>query len=184
MMLRDASIGDRLLVSENNYSPVLTFFVHQQQGPSIDYLRVSTTESTLEITPSHLILMRRRDDTSPPKYLRAARLRPSDRIFSIQSGSNGTMQETEVIRIEQNIRRTDAFGPLTEAGTLVVDDMLVSCYAQYEHHSLIHLAMFPFRLWKTIKNQAVSSYDQTELHPYIHFWLNVSRFLDLLIHTI
>ena len=33
------------------------------------------------------------------------------------------------------LKRTDAFAPLTESGTLVVDDITVFCYAQYELHS-------------------------------------------------
>jgi hypothetical protein len=128
--------------------------------------------------------MQHRDNTSSPRYLRAARLRSGDSIFLIQFGSNGTLKNTEVIRTDRNLKRTDAFAPLTETGTLVVDDILVSCYAQYEYHSLIHLILLPFRLREKIKHQVVNSYQQEGLHPYIYFWLNASRFLDLPIHTL
>ncbi len=63
------------------------------------------------------------------------------------------------------MKRTDAYVPLTESGTLVVGDMVVSCYAQYEHHPLIHLIMLPFRLLNTIKNQVTDSYQQNDSKP-------------------
>jgi hypothetical protein len=63
------------------------------------------------------------------------------------------------------VKRTDAYVPLTESGTLVVGDMVVSCYAQYEHHPLIHLIMLPFRLLNTIKNQVTDSYQQNDSKP-------------------
>ena len=186
-MMRDVRIGDRLLDAHGTYSPVLTFLLHEQQRPAINYLQISTNHSTLEITPSHLILMRHQGDTTPPRYLRAARLRPSDNIFSVRSHSNESIEETQVIEVIRNVERNDAYAPLTESGTLVVDDMVVSCYAQYEHHSLIHAAMFPFRMYNKIKYHTLhlDSYTQTNgLHAYVQLWLHASRFLDLLIHTV
>lgn len=169
----------KFIDSENKYSRIWTFLVHQQQGPLIVYLRIVTDESTLETTPSHLILMRRQGDKNPLRYLQATRLRPGNSLFSIQFNSNSSMKEINVIRIDRNVKRTDAYAPLTESGTLVIDGIVVSCYAQYEYHSLIHLFMFPIRLWKTI-----NSYQRTDFHPYINFWLGTSHYLDLLIHTI
>ena len=185
-MMRDVRPGvDRLLGAEGIYSPVLTFLVHQQHGPAIDYLQISTTESTLEITSSHLILMRSQGDTDTPRYLQAARLRPGDSIFSLRSDSNATTEEAQVIKMIRKVKRNDAYAPLTESGTLVVDGMIVSCYAQYEHHSLIHAVMYPFRMYNKIKQFFIGSYTQTNgLHAYVELWLNVSRFLDLLIHTV
>lgn len=183
-MLRDARIGDRFLDAENKYSPLLPFFVHQQQGPLIEYLQIITDESTLEVTPSHLIFIRLQGDTNSPRYLQATRLRPGDSVFSIQSDSNDTMKEIKVIRVQRNVKRTDAFAPMIGLGTLVVNNMIVSSYAQYEYHSLIHLFMFPLRLWETIKHQTINVYPTNELHPYINFWLHASRFLDLFIHNI
>ena len=83
VMMKDLQIGERILDADDNYSPVLMFFVHQKQGLTVEYLQISTNKSTLEITPTHLILMRHHHESNPPKYLQAQRLRVGDSIFSI-----------------------------------------------------------------------------------------------------
>jgi hypothetical protein len=181
IMMRDVRIGDRLLISDLTYSPVLTFLVRQQDGPMINYLQVFTNKSTLEITPSHLILMRRQNDLSPPSYLQAAKLRPGDSVFISDIDSNGEIKEVKVIEIHGPIKLSDAYAPLTMDGTLVVNDMLVSCYAEYEYQSLAHLFMFPFRFWYSITH---SSHQLQSLHRYIKFWINAGRFIHFLSHTI
>lgn len=180
-MMKDLQIGERILDADGNYSPVLMFFVHQKQGLIVEYLQISTDESTLEITPTHLLLMRHQDESNPPRYLQAQRLRVGDSIFSI----NETMKEMKVIEIIRNIKRNDAFAPLTESGTLVVDNTIASCYAQYESHWLIHWILFPLRWWYSIKQQTmINSFEHIELHPYINFFLSSSHYLDVLIHTV
>ena len=180
-MMHDVRVGDRLLDADGAYSAVLTFLVYQQHRPATNYLQISTNESTLEMTPSHLILMRRQGDTNPPRYLQANRLRLGDHIFSLSS-SNERMREIVMIH---ETKRNDAYAPLTESGTLVVDELIVSCYAQYEHHSLIHAFMFPFRMWHKIKSHSLGFHEPSnDLHAYVRLWLSVSGFLDLLIHNV
>ena len=83
VMMKDLQIGERILNADDNYSPVLMFFVHQKQGLTVEYLQISINKSTLEITSTHLILMRRHHESNPPKYLQAQRLHVGDSIFSI-----------------------------------------------------------------------------------------------------
>lgn len=185
LLMSDVRIGDLLLVADGTYSPVWTFLVHQQQGSFIDYLRISTNRSTLQITRSHLILMHRQGHTGPPRYLQASRLRPGDHIFLLRADAKETRQETEVVEVIDTVKRSDAYAPLTEAGTLVVDDVIVSCYGAYEHHSLIHAAMQPFRMWNKMKSYLVVSDEwKNDVGGYVEGWLGVSRYLDLAIHTV
>ena len=151
----------------------------------MNYLRVSTSESTLEITPSHLLLMRRRgDESNLPRYLRASRLRPGDHIFSIERQFNGTMKPVQVIQVEHHVRRTDAFAPVTAEGTLIVDGIHVSCYANYEYHSLIHLVLLPYRLWYTVTSQILNLKWDGGLHSYTLFWMKAVRYLHPFIQTL
>jgi hypothetical protein len=179
-MMRDVRVGDRLLVSESTYSPVLAFLVRRQEGPMVDYLQIFTEESTLEITPTHLILMRRKSDPNPPHYLQAAKLNPGDSVFISDDDPAGKIKEVQVIRIHGPIKLTDAYAPLTMEGTLIINDMLVSCYAEYEYQSFVHFFMFPIRFWYSIIHY---SHQYQNLHPYIEFWLNAGRFIHLLSHA-
>ena len=83
IMMKDVRVGDHLLDAYGEFSEVLTFLDHRPDAPDTDYLQISTTESTLEITPTHLLLMRHHHDSNAPKYLQAQRLRVGDSIFSI-----------------------------------------------------------------------------------------------------
>jgi hypothetical protein len=181
IMMRDVQIGDHVLVAESTYSPVLAFLIRREDGPMVDYLQIFTEASTLEITPTHLLLMRRQNDPNPPNYLQAAKLLPGDTVFISDKDSNGKIEEVKVTRIQGPIQLTDAYAPLTMEGTLIVNDMLVSCYAEYEYQSLVHFFMFPIRFWNSMIN---NSYEFQNLHPYIQFWLNAGRFINFLSHTI
>lgn len=174
IMMRDVRVGDRLLVAESTYSPVLAFLVRRQNALPIDYLQIFTDGSTLEITPTHLILMRRQNDPNPPHYLQAAKLSPGDSVFISDGDTAGKIKEVKVIRIHGPIKLTDAYAPLTMEGTLIVNDMLVSCYAEYEHQSFVHFLMFPIRFWYSVIHY---SHQFQNLHPYIQFWLNAGRFI-------
>ncbi len=181
IMMRDVRIGDRLLVGQSTYSPVVAFLVRRPDGPRINYLQIVTAESTLEITPTHLILMRRQNNSNPPDYRQTAKLSPGDSIFMIDSDSGGTIKEVQVLRSHGPIQLTDAYAPLTMEGTLIVNNILASCYAEYEHQAFVHFFMFPIRLWYSFIHY--SSQFQN-LHPYIQFCLSTSRFLHFLAHTI
>ena len=50
------------------------------------------------------------------------------------------------IRKISKVIRKGAFAPLTEKGSLIVDDVLVSCYAKIEDEKIAHAAFAPFRL--------------------------------------
>lgn len=179
--MRDVRIGDELLVGESTYSPVIAFLIRQEAGPMINYLRIFTKDSTLEMTPSHLILMHRQNDLNPPNYLQAAKLRPGDSIFLAKNDAHGKLEPIQVIRIESSIQSTEAYAPLTMEGTLIVDNVLVSCYGEYEHQSLVHFVMFPLRFWYAIQSYA---YEFSTLHPYIQFWLDTSQWIHFVSYNI
>lgn len=167
IMMRDVRIGDRLLTAESTYSPVVAFLDRKESGATVNYLRILTDHSVLEITPTHWVLMRRENDFDLPTYIQSFKLRPGDSVFVLDNNSSGTIKEMRVIRIDGSIKLSDAYAPLTMAGTLIVDDILVSCYAEYEYHSLIHLIMLPFRLWYSVINY---SYETQTFTPTLDSW--------------
>lgn len=180
-MMRDVRVGDRILVAESTYSPVLAFLLRREDGPMVHYLQIFTEESTIEITPTHLILVRQENDANPPSYIQAARVKPGDSVFISDDDLTGKIKEVKVVGIHGPIQSMDAYAPLTMEGTLIVNDMLVSCYAGYEHQSFVHFFMFPIRLWYSIIHY---SHQYQELHPYVEFWLKAGQFIHSLSGTI
>merc|ERR1712203_666300 len=45
---------------------------------------------------------------------------------------------------------TGVYAPLTSSGTVLVDDLLASCYADVGSHHLTHMAALPFRTFPQI----------------------------------
>ena len=52
--------------------------------------------------------------------------------------------QDEVVSTDTETRK-GMYSPVTAHGTIIVEDILASCYSDYESHSLLHLAFAPFR---------------------------------------
>ena len=66
-----------------------------------------------------------------------------DQIIHTAAGKDAHLHQIKKI---SKVIRKGAFAPLTEKGSLVVDDVLVSCYAKVEDEKIAHTAFALFRL--------------------------------------
>ena len=57
---------------------------------------------------------------------------------------NDSLKSGVVVNVEQ-MAIEGLYSPLTFQGNIVVDDVLASCYSEFESHELQHLAFSPFR---------------------------------------
>ena len=76
---------------------------------------------------------------APPTMKFASTVRVGDHLVS--AGSNLTRVRSVVPRLTAGV-----YSPLIATGTLLVDDLLASCYADWSSHDLAHLATLPYRL--------------------------------------
>lgn len=60
-------------------------------------------------------------------------------------GRDGTLQATRINSIDVKLQRGYAT-PITQHGTLIVNNVSSSCYSSIHRHSLGHMAMTPLRL--------------------------------------
>lgn len=86
-------------------------------------------------------------DTVPPH---TSHLQP---VFAghLQTGSyvivntSGSVGRARVVRVRWSRDSHGVYAPITERGTIVVDDVAVSCYAQFSSHATAHASMTPLR---------------------------------------
>ena len=76
---------------------------------------------------------------APPTMKFASTVRVGDHLVSGRSGP------TKVTSVTSRLE-TGVYSPLVATGTLLVDDLLASCYADWSSHDLAHLATLPYRL--------------------------------------
>jgi len=79
--------------------------------------------------------------------------------------SGGTVSGARVARLSWSRDTAGVYAPITERGTIVVDDVIVSCYAQFSSHSAAHLAMAPLRYF-------------FHVDEFIGRWISSSLFAD------
>jgi hypothetical protein len=103
------------------------------------------SDKILRVSTTHLIPI------SNGEYKHAKRLASNDTILAYDHQINRQIEEKiKTILIEP----VDGYvAPLTMHGTILVNDILTSCYAVVESHALGHSVMAPVRLWYKASNK-------------------------------
>lgn len=146
------SIGDRVLTSTATgafrYEPVIAF-LHRIENVTALVHSVETEDGQkLTVTPDHLVYASE-DRTSGLQDVRplfAGHLRPNESFVYVRSNDSSAgvvLSRVTKVTVGQSI---GLFAPLTESGTIVVDDTLTSCYALVDSHVIAHLSMTPLRV--------------------------------------
>lgn len=169
-------IGDEVLArnSQNNleYSKVLMFLDLDAYASKLYYYIKTETDAVIAITESHLIYVADSPNAVPDvefaAYVKEGMyvLVPEQTVLSrtgddlitndIEQAVNstehkpikddGSFRPVRVVEIKSEMR-VSAYAPLTNAGTMIVDGVLVSCYAHIINQSLAHLGFLPVRVF-------------------------------------
>lgn len=130
------------------FSEVLLFLdydPHQKR----EFLHITLSSGrTLTVTPSHLLVSGGRTKNRT-EVVYAEKLQIGDSLFFVSGGNRLT--EDEIVQLKP-IWKTGVFAPLTSVGTLVVNDVLASCYATIDSQRLAHWAFSPVRLAFNVKD--------------------------------
>jgi len=104
------------------------------------YKRIRTKNAAIELSDRHLI--HRRHDG----FVWAEKLNKGDEILVLSSKHANKTYWEEIIDIDQ-IEKQGLMAPLTEEGTIIVNNVHTSCYAIVKSHTLAHLALSPYRIY-------------------------------------
>ncbi|KAG5892316.1 hypothetical protein JTB14_023496 [Gonioctena quinquepunctata] len=167
--LAELRIGEKILAQDTStnrllFSEVIAFLDYDPSQKR-EFLTITLSSGrTLIVTPTHLVL------TGTSKKYRtvyAENIKVGDKM--LVSVSNKTLEEDSVVKIGA-ILRTGTYAPLTKAGTLVVNDVVASCYATVDSQSMAHWAFLPVRLGWNFKH-GLSRLWRVVTHPSV-LWSN------------
>ncbi|KAL7374319.1 hypothetical protein ABVT39_026388 [Epinephelus coioides] len=158
--VKDLQAGDRVLAADDDGNPIYTDFIMfiDQDSTTRRLFYVIETDSgeKITLTAAHLLFVGH--NTTEEERMSA--------IFAseVQSGQTVFVFDAERSRLEPvSVKRIytqeheGSFAPVTVQGTVVVDQVLASCYAVIEDHDLAHWALAPVRLAHWVSSLLFSS---------------------------
>lgn len=143
--LEELRIGDSVLSIDQStgqlvYSEVI-LFLDRNSRERREFLRIHTASGRmLTLTPTHMLL--RGSQTSPSETIFAENLKLNDTI--LVKDNNSLIED--LVEVIEPILLTGVYAPLTKTGTILVNDVAVSCYAVVDSQSIAHWSFTPVRL--------------------------------------
>lgn len=174
--LSEVRVGSRVrVIDENNmikYSPIIAF-LHRDLNEHALYKQIRTKTAELHLSKRHLI--ERRNDG----FVWAETLRVNDEILVVSSNKTAWEKIIEITELDKQ----GLMAPLTEQGTIIVNNVHASCYALVKYHSLGHIALAPFRWYHRVFGQ-ISDLNSTPILNYanvlLEFFQNMPIAKDLI----
>lgn len=152
--MADLRVGDYVLSLDRSsgrlvYSEVI-LFLDRSPRDSRKFLRLKTRGGkSVLLTPSHLVL-RLGGEGLQTEQVFAAQVLVGDHLM-VRDSADVFVRDTVISVEAQWVEQGGVYAPLTRTGTLLVDDVLVSCYAQFNSQTVAHLSFAPFRLYFNVK---------------------------------
>ncbi|NXH19395.1 SHH protein, partial [Bucco capensis] len=154
-LVKDLSPGDRVLVADTEgrllYSDFLTFLDREDGSHKLFYvIETRQPRAQLLLTAAHLLFVAPQHNQSQAgtlssRALFASRVRPGQLVYVLGEGGQQLLPAA-VHSVSLREETSGAYAPLTAQGTILINQVLASCYAVIEEHSWAHWAFAPFRL--------------------------------------
>jgi hedgehog protein len=130
------------------YSEVIAF-IDWAPTQRRQFIRLSTISGrVLTLTPTHLLPVEGRSNVF------AAYVSPGDRVLVkhelVTSMHQHTSFKWDMVTEVRLVLEEGVYAPLTSEGTLLVNDVVASCYAIVDSQRIAHYAFMPFRFWKSV----------------------------------
>lgn len=161
-LMKDVRVEDTVLALSADGllrpSRVLLFLDRSEKARTTYVQLLTDAGKSITATATHLVLRWEKPERSQIRYANpvyAKRVRVNDTLLTVVGGGGGDgrlrLRTERVVRVV-HVKRTGLYAPLTEDGTVVVDDVVASCYAVLDSHWLAHLAFLPVRALATARS--------------------------------
>ena len=158
--------GDRILAMSSSGAPVYSEFIsflHMDSTQVATFLAIHTDTHTVQISQKHLLYIQDKTN-SKGFYDFAKNIKVGQYVLT--AAIEGGFVASRVNGVESFVN-AGVYAPLTAEGTVVVDGVVASCYAEVKSHNLAHMAIWPYRMWKQYVDSA--SYTTQEMPTYVKF---------------
>jgi len=122
----------------------------------------------LSLTSSHLI------PTDIHGYVMAKNIRVGMNIFVM---NDKNLLTSETISNVIDVVKQGYVAPLTQQGTLMVNNVATSCYATINNHYLAHAALAPMRWWYGLFGEVKQSDEIVGIHWFPKMLYDITIFL-------
>lgn len=154
-LVKDLRSGDRVLAADSKgqllYSEFLAFL--DQEEPLMQKLfyviETQKPRTRLLLTAAHLLFVVPPQNNSQPLPIFASRVQPGQYVYVLDQGGQ-MLLPAAVHSVSLQEEASGVYAPLTAQGTILINQVLTSCYAVIEEHSWAHWAFAPFRLAHTL----------------------------------
>ena len=152
--LRTLVHGDRVLTMSSEGKPVYSEFLghlHFDSSKVTEYLEIESSDNMIRVSDNHLIYV---SVDGQSRFDYARKIKIGHYILTVNE--NGVFDQS-IVKSISRINAVSLYAPLTSEGTIIVDGVVASCYANVPH-TIGHIGMWPYRMWR----QYISNSDPTE----------------------
>ncbi|XP_042300897.1 indian hedgehog protein [Sceloporus undulatus] len=136
-------------MDEQGYPTYSEFLAFLDKAPSartvFHVIETQDPPRRLALTAAHLLFVGE-NATSPTKAVFASLVQPGHYVL-VTEGNKVQAARVAAVSVQMDL---GAFAPLTRHGTLVVNEVVVSCFAMVQEQRLAQLAFWPLRLYHSL----------------------------------
>lgn len=161
--MSDLRIGDRVLSMRSDgvleYSEVINFMDRDDAGYGLFYTFSTESGKEITLTAKHLLYVIKQNSSFSVDRIETVF---ADRVTEGQYlllRDKDSIIATIITKVTVKTRR-GIYAPLTKHGTIVVDDIVASCYAYIENINIAHTVFAPMRVMYDISNYFTSFWSQ------------------------
>ncbi|CAF1449896.1 unnamed protein product, partial [Rotaria sordida] len=172
-------LGDSLLAYDDKTKKILsthllTMLDFQPHRFALFKQVTTSTGRQLSLSSSHLV------PTDKHGYLMAKNIRIGMNVYVMNN--NGVLISETVSNVSDVVKQ-GYIAPLTEEGTLIVNNVAASCYATINNHYVAHVVLAPMRWWYSLFGISNKSNEAIGIHWFPKILYEITTFfIPTIIH--
>ncbi|CAF1488720.1 unnamed protein product, partial [Rotaria sordida] len=170
--IANLQLGDSLLAYDDKTKKILsthllTMLDFQPHRFALFKQMTTSTGRQLSLSSSHLV------PTDKHGYIMAKNIRIGMNVYVMNN--NGVLISERVSNVSDVVKQ-GYIAPLTEEGTLIVNNVAASCYATINNHYVAHVVLAPMRWWYSLFGISNKSNEVIGIHWFPKILYEITTF--------